>query len=278
MSKPVRIVTTPPEVGAVAIGYLDRLRENGGREVPILLPGLDGFFAPALPGELVVVLGWTSHGKSTFSREWVARLSRYMIERGMVAEDGSGGSVIAWADTETPIEHLALSALAREAGLNLPEIVYRRTGKKVQGLPDAARRIAGTPIYPLTTRDSSDANLLFADVTLTNIQQSLLQLKRGEIDGNKHEIYTTVIDWLQSLPMGKEAKRAGGDKGRSQQVEHDVNVSRDMGSSQRLDCVVILNAQAKQADAPKRPQMRPDAKGNPQMRVVGYRPKCRSEV
>jgi len=248
-----RIITTPAEIGGIARNYLTQLRANENRLVPILLPGLDGYFGPGLPSEMIEIVGWSSNGKSTFMRNWASRLARYYLEMGVSDPEGGPGGVIGWVDTETTMEHLALSFMAREAGISVPAIVYGKDRTQIQALNNAARRIAGSPIYALSSRPSEGTGT-FDEVTLTNALKWLLALKNGNVDEWKHVVLAAFFDYLQSFPVDPKRSKYSNDGGRRLQVLGDVNEVRRMGGV--VGMASILGVQANQEMRPRGPQLR----------------------
>lgn len=235
-----RIISTPAEVSEVGVRFLNLIRTFGDRVIPILLPGLDTYLGPLLPGELMIIQARTHHGKSLFITEWEKRLANYHISIGKSSQDGSSGSVIGHVDTETPLQHLALDLLAAGAHLNLPDVVYGDGTIDPEAIIASARMISRTPIYPITTRTGE------GDVTLTNVLKSLLLLKEGQLDGIEREVSIVFLDYLQAFPLDPATRRAHMDQQRRLQVASDVDTVRRMGSENALFCPTVLGSQAKQ--------------------------------
>lgn len=229
------IIHTPAQVGQIGINYLDQIAHSRDRLAPILMPGLDAYFGPLLPGELCVVQAQTHHGKSLFMRSWANRIASYYASRGRP-------DVIPWIDTETPIDHLAMNQLASLSGSNMPEVVYGGRTIDLVALTRAATEIAKTPVFPIATRVGDGRE---DEIHLSNIQNALRLLMTGKVDGVEHQIGAVFIDYLQALPYDPTVRKQRDIEGqRRLQVSRDVEVSRRTGSM--CNAPVILGVQAKQ--------------------------------
>lgn len=229
-----KIIHTPAEASAVGARYLQFIDENRDRLVPVLLPGMDGYFGPVLPGEIVMVQAQSHNGKTSFMDAWAHRLVKYLDERGRE-------EIVIWVDTETPMDHIALAQMAERAGETLPHVVYQG-GYDPKAMLAAAREISQGKIFSIASTLGQDD---IDEITLTNIVNSLKLLTNGGFDGTKHQIAAIFIDYLQALPFDPAVKRHKNlDDQRRIQVSNDVNMCRRMGSM--FNAPVIMGVQAKQ--------------------------------
>lgn len=234
ISKTGRIIHTPAEASAVGARYLDFIERNRDRLCPILLPGMDDYFGAVLPGEIVMVQAQSHNYKTGFMKSWAHRFANYLIERGR-------DEIVIWIDTETPMDHIALSQMARLAGETLPNIIYRG-GYDPKQMLMAAREISKGKLFNIASTLGVDD---VEDITLTNINNAMKMLVNGTFDGTKHKIAAIFIDYLQALPFDPAIKRQKDiDSQRRLQVSQDVNTCRRMGSM--YNAPVILGVQAKQ--------------------------------
>jgi hypothetical protein len=231
-----RIIITPAEAGAMGVGFVQRVHEARDRLLPISLPGeISHYFAPLLPGELVMVVAQTHNGKSLFMRLWAERMMAHL------KANGRGDEAIVWVDTEQPAEYVATGQVAARAQLTYSDVMGNG-GLDPAKLVVASNAIADTPFYIVATRLGSKGG--GGEVHLTNIKSALAILRDGKLDGTPRKIAAVFVDYLQSLPIDPTVRRADIDSQRRLQVARDVDTLRAMGA--RLDCPVIVGVQAKQ--------------------------------
>lgn len=231
-----RIIISPAESFTLGQQFLQHVRDNRDRMVPLLLPGLDGYFAPMLPGELAVVIAQTHNGKSLFMSQWAQRILSHL------KASGRDDEAVIWVDTEMPADYLAAGQISRETGIGYTDVVYSPHGLDMGLLMKAATRIASVPLYTVATRlGSKDGG---AEVHLTNIRNGIRMLASGGVDGTKRRIAAIFVDYLQSLPIDPTVRKSPADQQRRLQVGRDVDLLRQMGSM--FSCPVIVGVQAKQ--------------------------------
>jgi hypothetical protein len=241
MSKAPRLVVTPAELGSLGVHTIRAIYNERDRLMPLLLPGMDGYFAHLEPGSLTAIIAQTHNGKSWFMRRWAERMLCHL-------QSVNRDEVVVWVDTEISAEYLALSAVARKAGISYAELLDSRSGLDVGALVRASADIAGLPLYTIATRADTGAGSV-VDVTLTNIRNGLRLLRDGKIDGTPRRVAAVFVDYLQSLPYDPEVKKGGQlENQRRLQVSRDVDTCRYIGAE--LNCPVILGVQAKQDCAP----------------------------
>ena len=236
-----RLVVTPAELGKLGVEGVRSLHAKRDRLWPILLPGMDDYFAPLEPGSLTVVQAQTHNGKSLFMSKWRDRGVAYLSQQ-------RREEIVVWIDTEISADYLAMSTVMREAGIRYNEVLFSRNGLDVAALMRAAENVAGLPTYTIATRlGQRHGN---AEVTLTNIRNGLAALTNGTVDGRKRRIAAIFIDYLQALPLDTAVKRAPMENQRRLQVAKDVDLCRELGAE--FDAPVILGVQSKQQLEPSK--------------------------
>lgn len=234
-----RLIITPAETALLGVEFIKSLHAQRERLMPLLLPGMDNYFMPLLPGELVAVVARTHNGKSWFMNQWSKRMVKHLLSKGR-------DEVIIWVDTEMTADSLGTSAIARGAGLRMTDILYGKAGLDMVALMQAAKQVAEVPVYTIATRlGSKDGG---AEVHLTNIQNGIRDLVKGQIDGQPHKVAAIFVDYLQALPIDPTVRKSAAESQRRLQVSRDVDRLRSMGSM--FGCPVIVGVQAKQDLAP----------------------------
>lgn len=233
MSGESPLVVTPAEMGVLGKEAIESLHNNRDRMIPLLLPGMDTYFAPLEPGSLTVVQAQTHNGKSWFMRKWSERLVRYL-------QDKNSDDIIVWVDTEITANYLAMNQMLATAGMRYSDVIYRNT-LDMRALLQAAVSVSRQPVYTIATRLGRDGS----EVHLTNIRNGLKMLTDGRVDGVKHRIAVVFIDYLQSLPLDPVVSRQLDlSNQRRLQVSRDVDTARVIGSVN--NCPVVLGVQSRQ--------------------------------
>lgn len=230
-----RLVITPAELGTLGVQAVQALSNSRERLMPLLLPGMDGYFMPLEPGSLTVVQAQTSNGKSWFMRRWMERMVKHLQWHGRE-------EILVWIDTEITADYLAMSNVMRQANVPYAQVVSATGGVDMKSLMKAAASIAGIPVYTIATRLGSKSG--GDEVHLSNIRKGLSMLQDGRVDGREHKIAAIFIDYLQSLPIDPAVRKSPMENQRRLQVARDVDQCRVM--SAQFDAPVILGVQAKQ--------------------------------
>lgn len=229
------LVITPAGLGTLGVKTVQALHDNRDRLMPLLLPGMDGYFMPLEPGSLTVVQAQTSNGKSWFMRRWMERMVKHLQWRGR-------DEILVWIDTEITADYIAMSNIMRQANISYQAVVSANGGIHMQSLMRAAASMAGIPVYTIATRLGEPGG--GDEVHLSNIRKGLSMLQDGRVDGNRHKIAAIFIDYLQSLPIDPAVRKSPMENQRRLQVARDVDQCRVM--SAQFDAPVILGVQAKQ--------------------------------
>lgn len=151
-----------------------RLAARDARRVPTGMPGLDRVSGGLRPGQLTIVLGVTSHGKSA-------------LVDGMALAAAQAGWRVGLALNEQAVEERYERAVSRDSGVPLQAIDEAQTGRgrlttvQVKALTDSAARIAGLPLAWLPAAGMAAVDLA-------------RQARRQRLD-------VLVVDGLQGLPM-----------------------------------------------------------------------------
>src|SRR3990167_4806879 len=70
ITDPLDIIYTPQQIVTIGTSYLYERRKNKGAGIPLGLASIDKDFLPALPGELITVIGRPGNGKTGFMMRW----------------------------------------------------------------------------------------------------------------------------------------------------------------------------------------------------------------
>ena len=228
-------VYTPPEVSTYGINAIKNIRKHARRALPLGIAGIDGYFAPLLPGEVACVIAQTSHYKSGFLHS-VERNAARILQR-----EGRENEVLIHVSVEEPIEKQAYYLLGREAGEDAGALA-RGNVQDWQRLNQAAIKIGQIPIYRIGESIARAED--FPYLSITNMVKSIKSLSDGKITGKKLKIGGLFFDYLQAFPFDNEVKRAKFETQRRLQVREDIYRLRQAAAY--FDCPVWVAVQAKQ--------------------------------
>jgi hypothetical protein len=235
---PKTAIYTPLEVSTYAIQTVKGLREGQKIGLYLGIPGVgvppDPYFAPLMPGQVLSVIGQTSHYKSGFLHCVERHIAKQLVE------DGREDEVIVHISTEEGIEEQAYVELARESQISVGKIARGEIMDWAK-LEKAAIRIGSIPIYRIgdSLARADDIPHLY----LSNMLRALDYLS-CELMGRPLKIALLVFDYLQAFPIDPEVRAAAYDAQRRLQVREDFYRIRQ--AAKRYDCPAIVAVQAKQ--------------------------------
>ena len=102
-------VYTPDETSAYAVKAVMNINDNKHRSIAFPIDMMDKYFAPVLPGQVVIVQAQTSNYKSSFLHFWERELAKKLSA-------DNREEVIIHVSTEESIEEQAFVFLASETG------------------------------------------------------------------------------------------------------------------------------------------------------------------
>lgn len=105
----VRGVYTGNDIANYALEAIEGRRAGKGHELQTGIGALDRHMAPVMPGETVIVLAYTSHGKTAFMQHWARQVTRQIQDAGRLAV------YVTW---ETTIEELGIYDLCGLTGID----------------------------------------------------------------------------------------------------------------------------------------------------------------
>lgn len=118
-TNPADIVYSPQQIFDIGTRYLQYRRDNRGVGIPIGLRSLDepdvkgNLFLPALPGELITIIGRPGNGKTGFMMRW----ARWRAQQ--LQEAGIENRVVVYATWEQSIEELYAFNIAADARISV---------------------------------------------------------------------------------------------------------------------------------------------------------------
>lgn len=232
---PRSAVYTPAEVAKVATDQVKFIQENKHRALRFFIPGIEQYFAPVLPGQIVSIIAQTSNYKSGFMHAW-EYATALQLQR-----EGREDEIIVHISVEEAIEEQAYLMFGIETGEDAGDIA-RGDIQDWDRLYQAAIKIGTIPIYRIG--DSLARADDFPNLYMSNMIRSTRYMC-DELLGRKLKVAAIFFDYLQAFPFDPEVKRSGSmEMQRRLQVRQDIFRLRQAAAY--FNCPVVVGVQAKQ--------------------------------
>ena len=232
---PKTAVYTPPEVAVYGMDAINNARTHKTRGAKLAIAGIREYFAPALPGQVTVILAQTSNYKSGFMHFWERTLAEQLIE-----EERDDEAII-HVSVEECVEEQAFLYFARETGEDAGKLA-RGDVQDWSKLERASTIVATIPIYRIG--DSLARAEDMPNLYLSNMVRSIQSLTSGEVTGNPIKPAALFFDYLQAFPFDPDVRRATMADQRRLQVREDFYRLRQAAAY--FACPVVVGVQAKQ--------------------------------
>lgn len=220
------VVYSPQEVGALTVELLQDLRSNRTIGLRTGIDPLDEVMLPMRPGELVTVVGYTSHYKSGFMNFLARSAIRQCRE----------GDVVVKVTWEQSVEEDTLSWLAADSNTPVTAMVMGNADWDIVMQAYAKRITVPLWIVGHSSLRSEERGKPRPRITMTDVLNACEYISVRAIDGNQ-KIRMVVLDYLQRI----RPDATDGNTKREQMMEA-VNKAKDLAVS--LGCVVVLGVQA----------------------------------
>lgn len=257
-----RAIYTPSEVATYGKRAIEDIRQNQERALKFFIPGIDDYFAPVLPGQVVGVIAQTSNYKTGFIYAWEEFAAKQLEAEGRTDE------IIIHVSVEETIEEQAYLLLGIETGEDAGDLAQGQV-QDWDRLEEAAVKIGTIPIYRIG--DSLARADEFHNLYLSNMARAIMYL-RDEILEGKKKIAAIFWDYLQAFPFDPEIKREG-----NREAQRRLQVREDIYRLKRahavLKCPGVVAVQAKQilSDAPSKSMYIPGKYDGEESSAIGQR-------
>lgn len=233
---PEKTVFTPPEVSALGVRQLEFIKKNQHLAIPLLIPGMDNYFAPMMPGQSAAVIAQTSNYKSGLADHWEKQVAQWLKNQGRINE------VIVHVSTEETIEEQAFRVMAQEMHVPSGKLSRGDISNNDWGrLIDASLTASGIPIFRVGV-SLQDVDY-FPSFNMSNILEALRFL-RDRLTADKLKIAFIVYDYLQDFDFDESIRQMPGKDQRRLQVRNDI--MRIFHSARYFKCATATMVQAKQ--------------------------------
>lgn len=224
------IVYDPQQAGALAVDLVDSLRKDKSGGIASGIADLDQKLLPFRPGELITVLGYTSHYKSG--------LMNWLSKQALKSIDPESNDIVIRITWEQSVEEDTLIWLAGDADLSVTRLARGLVDDdgfvRLQG---ASVRRATTPMWIVghSQLESKAKRRARPRMTMTDAGMAI-QYIVNEATTMQLQPRMIVLDYLQRIRPDAED---GVDK--RQQMMEAVNRAKDAAIS--FGCPVVLGVQ-----------------------------------
>lgn len=229
------IIFDPQQTSRLSIERLKFRRDNKHLALPFYLDNIDRHMVPALPGDLITVIGRPGNGKTGFMLRWARERAERLKERNEISR------FVLYVTYEQHIEDLNSIQMAADSNINATTMARGEiTDADFVKLRKAAVNRATMPLWYVG--HSMDNRQSRPRITPAMLIENLQKL---ELDRDC-AIDAVFVDYLQRMPFdGKPESKTVG----------TMNVLDDMKDfALALNCPFIVGVQAKrEVDAREHP-------------------------
>ena len=223
------LVYAPQDVARVTLETIRQRRGTKRRAVLSGIEALDEFLLPFWPGELIVVLAYTSHYKTSFM-QFLAKNVADQVWAEAEAEKRTCDEMSVFVSWEMSIEEITFYDIARTARLSASTLWQGlATDDEMVRVEQAGNRRAVMPVWMLGYA-LGDANEI-GTLTLPVVDKALLDIKQKQGVSPR----AIFLDYLQEIDPAIRGER------RMQVMD---NAQRAKHMSRRLAAPVFLGVQA----------------------------------
>lgn len=200
---PRDIVFTPAEIGSLGTSSIKQRKELKNSGIPLYLDSVDKTFLPALPGDLITVIGRPGSGKTGFMMRWARKRAE------VLAENGIDDRLVVYVTYEQTIEDLHAFHVAAENGISITEMARGELTEAQLGQVELSGvKRASLPLWYVG--HSMEHRRKRPLITVENLAMALRSIEEWH-DSDQFKIDVVFVDYLQRIPLerGVESKTIG---------------------------------------------------------------------
>lgn len=198
----IRLITHSPSDAADKTRKLAQAIQNDPRGgVKSGLPGLDYHLRPFRPGDLVTVMGYTSHYKSGLMNWYAYQAAKSIMERRSSGDNNAFNEIVIKVTLEQSIEEDTLAWMAQSKNISISRVIRGQLDKDDWALMDEASvRRSVTPLWLVghSLETSKETRRARPRLSMTGIALAV-EFILNEITGQRFEPVLLIIDYLQRI-------------------------------------------------------------------------------
>lgn len=228
---PRDMIYTPSEAATIGIEASKQISKYAEYGIPMGIEGIDGYFAPVMPGQLATILGQTSHYKSGMMHFMAEQAATHIAKQ---RSRNDKGPAIVFISTEEFVEEASYAAFARN-GQETVRGLSSGVISDIKSLEQTAQVVAGIPIYRIGLSFERE-NVFYEQLYLSNLIRSV------DLIAEKRDIRGIFVDYLQALPIDPEVMSAEISSHRRLQVRRDIYRLKQAASFYKVPVWVAIQA------------------------------------
>jgi replicative DNA helicase len=225
---PRDLIYTPNDIADIGTRYLQNKRANKGGGIATGLTALDRDFIPAMPGELITVIGRPGNGKTGFMMAWARQRAHYLKAQNIE------NRVVLFGSWEQSIEELYAFNVAADERLSITSMARGEiTDLEWEQCLAAASKRNELPLWFIG--HSLERRKKRPRIDLENLGAALTNIEKWNED--KTIIDMVFIDYLQRIPIS--------DRVESKTIEVSNNLDRLKDGALAFGCPFIVGVQSR---------------------------------
>lgn len=225
---PRDLIYTPNDIADIGTRYLQAKRENKGGGIPLGLLDMDKDFIPAMPGELITVIGRPGCGKTGFMMAWARKRANYLKAQNIE------NRVVVYCTWEQSIEELYAFNVAADERLSITSMARGEiTEAEWEKCLQAASQRNELPLWFIG--HSMERRKRRPTIDIDNLGLALTSIEKWNEDRTTIDI--VFIDYLQRIPTGERVE--------SKTIGISNNLDRLKDGSLVFGCPFVVGVQAR---------------------------------
>ena len=229
-SDPRDLVFTPADSMRLTTQYLEHRREGKSIGIPLGLKSMDEFFIPAVPGDLITILGRPGNGKTGFMMRWARWRAKWLEQHEILDR------VVVYATLEQTVEELTAFQYAAEEQLSITAMARGEiTPEQWNHVLAAGVKRVTNPLWIIG--HSAEAKRKRPKLTVNALALALESITDQMVGEENYKIDMLFVDYLQRIPY------EGRLDSKTEMVSENLDRLKDAGGA--MACPVIAGVQAK---------------------------------
>jgi replicative DNA helicase len=204
---PTDLVFSPAQIARIGTEYINERVKNKGAGIPFGLASIDAFFNPALPGDLITIVGRPGCGKTGLMMRWARWRAQQLREQQIY------NRAVVYCTYEQHVEDLHAFHVASEAHIDVGLMARGTlTPEQIDLVSYHGARRVGLPLWFIG--HSQERRARRPQMTIDDLYAALNAIENWQEEGERTFVIDMLfVDFLQRMPLprGSESKVIGTD-------------------------------------------------------------------
>lgn len=226
-TNPNDIIYSSQQAAKIGVDYLQWKRDNKGGGIPLYIPAIDVDFIPAMPTELITIIGRPGNGKTGLMVWWARRRMRKLLELGITDR------TVVYCSLEQTVEELQAFHIAADQRMSITSMARGEiTDAEWDRVLGQSVKYGGYPFdyigHSIVRRKSRPR------IDMDAMTEAALQIEKRY--DSPIGIDMLFVDYLQRIPLAKGVE--------SKTIGTSENLDRLKDLALTLACPVVVGVQA----------------------------------